>query len=147
MLVLRCTPHTIEAERPECPTAGRRSMTASAPIAPGPQHLQALQRANEVRLARAELKRRVSEGELTAAEVVLDSPWEAASMAIADLLMSQRRWGRTRCRRFLASVPLSETKTIGSLTERQRHAVAALLGMGVGPLEHERVPLRMAAVA
>ncbi len=102
-------------------------MTLPAAIAPAPQHLRALQRANEVRLARAELKRRVSEGELTASEVVLDAPWEAESMAIADLLMSQRRWGRTRCRRFLASVPLSETKTIGSLTERQRRAVAAQL--------------------
>ncbi len=102
-------------------------MTASASIASGPQHLRALQRANEVRLARAELKRRVAEGELTASEVVLDAPWEAQSMAIADLLMSQRRWGRTRCRRFLAQVPLSETKTIGSLTERQRNAVAAQL--------------------
>ena len=103
-------------------------MTSPAAIAPAPQHLRALQRANEVRLARAELKRRVAEGELTASEVVLDAPWEAESMAIADLLMSQRRWGRTRCRRFLASVPLSETKTIGSLTERQRRAVAAQLG-------------------
>jgi hypothetical protein len=104
-------------------------MNASATIAPGPQHLRALQRANEVRLARAELKRRVAEGELTVAEVVVDSPWEAESMAIADLLMSQRRWGRTRCRRLLAQVPLSETKTIGSLTDRQRRAVAALLEM------------------
>lgn len=102
-------------------------MNASATMAPGPQHLRALQRANEVRLARAELKRRVAEGELTVAEVILESPWEAESMAIADLLMSQRRWGHTRCRRFLAQVPLPETKTIGSLTDRQRRAVAALL--------------------
>lgn len=125
-------------------------MTASAPIASGPQHLRALQRANEVRLARAELKRRVAEGELTASEVVLSSPWEAESMAIADLLMSQRRWGRTRCRRFLAQVPLSETKTIGSLTERQRVAVAAQLGtVGASALDDARdarVP-RMAVVA
>ena len=116
-------------------------MNASATIAPGPQHLRALQRANEVRLARAELKRRVAEGELTVAEVVLESPWEAQSMAIADLLMSQRRWGRTRCRRFLAQVPLSETKTVGSLTERQRRAVASLLEASL-----ERVPSGLALV-
>ena len=48
-------------------------------------------------------------------------------MAIADLLMSQHRWGRTRCRRFLASIPMSETKTVGSMTDRQRHALAARL--------------------
>ncbi|MBX5442213.1 MAG: hypothetical protein IRZ32_11895 [Solirubrobacteraceae bacterium] len=69
----------------------------------------------------------MAEGELTVSEVVLTSPWEARSMAIADLLMSQRRWGRTRCRRFLAQLPLSETKTIGSLTQRQRLAIAERL--------------------
>jgi hypothetical protein len=104
-------------------------MIASATIAGDPQHLRALQRANEVRLARADLKRRVAEGELTAADVVLESPWEAASMTVADLLMSQRRWGRTRCRRFLAQAGLSETKTIGSLTDRQRRVVADQLGV------------------
>lgn len=94
---------------------------------PGPQHLQALQRANRVRLARADLKRRIADGEVTAAEVILDSPWEASSMAIGDVLMSQRRWGGTRCRKFLAMFRISETKTVGSLTERQRLAIAAQL--------------------
>ena len=103
-------------------------MNAAATVAPAPQHLQALERANRVRLARAELKRRVGTGELTAAEVILACPWEAASMPIADLLVSQRRWGRTRCRKFLASLPLSEQKQIGALTARQRHALGALLG-------------------
>ena len=71
--------------------------------APAPQHMQALAQANKVRLARAELKRQVADGELSVADVVLDCPWEAESMTIADLLMSQHRWGRTRCRRFLMS--------------------------------------------
>jgi hypothetical protein len=97
------------------------------PTSPGPQHLQALQRANRVRLARAELKRQIADGEVTAGEVILSSPWEASSMAIGDVLMSQRRWGGTRCRKFLAMFRISETKTIGSLTERQRHALAAQL--------------------
>ncbi len=48
-------------------------------------------------------------------------------MSIADLLMSQHRWGRTRCRRFLASIPMAETKTIGSMTERQRNELARRL--------------------
>jgi hypothetical protein len=41
--------------------------------------------------------------------------------------MSQRRWGGTRCRKFLAMFRISETKTVGSLTERQRRALAAQL--------------------
>ncbi len=92
-----------------------------------PQHLRALQQANRVRLARAELKRMVADGERSAAEVVLECPWEAESMTIGDLLMSQHRWGHTRCRRFLAAIQMVETKTIGSMTERQRRALAARL--------------------
>jgi hypothetical protein len=107
---------------------------------PGPQHLQALQRANRVRLARAELKRRIADGEVTAGEVILSSPWEASSMAIGDVLMSQRRWGGTRCRKFLAMFRITETKTIGSLTERQRHALAAQLDAHA-TIEHECAPV------
>jgi hypothetical protein len=113
-------------------------MNATATISPanrpggadgagGPQYMRALERANQVRLARAELKRRVALGELCVAEVILDCPWEADSMAVADLLMSQRRWGQTRCRKFLAQIAMSEKKTVGSMTDRQRRTLAAML--------------------
>jgi hypothetical protein len=92
-----------------------------------PQHMRALARANEVRLARAELKRKVAAEEVDVAEVIMRCPWEAGSMAVADLLMSQRRWGQTRCRRFLAQIPMSEKKTVGSMTDRQRRTLAAML--------------------
>jgi hypothetical protein len=108
-------------------------MNATATMVPaGPQHMRALERANKVRLARAELKRGVAVGDVNAADVILTCPWEAASMAVADLLMSQRRWGRTRCRKFLASIPMSENKTIGSMTDRQRHTLAAMLNAASG---------------
>ena len=102
-------------------------MNTTATIAHGPQHMRALARANEVRLARAELKRRVTQGDTTAADVILASPWEAESMPVAELLMSQHRWGYTRARRFLATVPMTETKTIGSMTDRQRECLAGML--------------------
>ena len=89
--------------------------------------MRALERANKVRLARADLKRRIASGAISVAEVILDCPWEAHSMAVADLLMSQRRWGHTRCRKFLAHIPMSEQKTVGSMTERQRRTLAAML--------------------
>jgi len=101
---------------------------ATATMAPArPQHMQALQRANEVRLARAELKRKVGEGAIAVDEVILACPWEAASMTIAELLTSQRRWGTTRCRKFLAGIGMPETKTVGSMTERQRTLLATLI--------------------
>jgi hypothetical protein len=91
------------------------------------QHMHALERANRVRLARAELKRKIASGRLDAAEVVLTCPWEAESMTVSELLMSQKRWGRTRCRKFLASIALPEMKKVCTLTERQRLTLAALL--------------------
>lgn len=112
-------------------------MSATASIAPGPQYMQALQRANEVRLARAGLKRRVASGELGAAEVLLGAYWEAENMTISDLLMSQRRWGHTRCRKLLMQVPVSENKTVGSMTERQRRALAQLLEPPTRPVRSE----------
>jgi hypothetical protein len=93
-------------------------MESATPTAP--QHMRALEQANRVRLARAELKRQVADGEASVAEVVSDCPWEAESMSISELLVSQHRWGRQRCRRFLAAIPMSETKTVGTMTERQR---------------------------
>jgi hypothetical protein len=92
-----------------------------------PQHLRALEQANRVRLARADLKRRVAVQATTVADIVLDCPWEAESMELSDLLMSQRRWGRARCRRVLLSLGLPENKQIGTLTDRQRRALATTL--------------------
>jgi hypothetical protein len=93
------------------------------------QHLRALERANRVRLARAELKRQIASSELSASQVILECPWEAASMSISDLLMCQRRWGRARCRRLLMSLGVPENKQIGTLTDRQRGALSAMLSV------------------
>jgi hypothetical protein len=103
--------------------------TATIPDRPTdhPQYMRALERANQVRLARAELKRKVAANQIDVADVIMDCPWEAESMAVGDLLMSQRRWGQTRCRKFLVQIPITEMKTIGSMTRRQRVALAELL--------------------
>lgn len=103
-------------------------MNAEATMTPAPpQHMRALQRANEVRLARAELKRKVGDGEVSVGQVILECPWEASSMTITDLLLSQRRWGDARCRKFLTGIGMPETKTVGSMTDRQRRALAAMV--------------------
>jgi len=92
-----------------------------------PQHMQALERANLVRLARAELKRAIGRGDLDASEVVRDCPWETESMTISELLTSQRRWGRTRARKFLTPLSLNENKQLGTLTSRQRRLLSTEL--------------------
>jgi hypothetical protein len=89
--------------------------------------MQALEHANKVRLARAALKRNIARGELDASEVIRECPWETESMTLAELLTSQRRWGRTRSRKFLLALALSENKRLGTLTQRQRQMLSAEL--------------------
>jgi len=101
--------------------------TTTASAAQAPQYMQALERANSVRLARAELKRAIARGEIDASEVVQECPWETESMTIAELLSSQSRWGRTRVRKFLLPLALSENKRLGTLTSRQRLLLATEL--------------------
>jgi hypothetical protein len=91
------------------------------------QCMEALARANEVRLARAALKREISAGRRNITEVITESPWEAESMSLSELLCSQRRWGRARSRKLLSSTALSEGKRVGSMTERQRRVLVAAL--------------------
>ena len=96
------------------------------------QCMEALARANEVRLARAALKREISAGRRSVTEVIMDSPWQAESMSLSELLCSQRRWGRARSRKLLASAALGEGKKVGSLTERQRRILAGALEAKLG---------------
>jgi hypothetical protein len=102
-------------------------MTQTALKTPEPQRLRALERANHIRLARAGLKRSIALGQVSAAEVILQCPDAASSWPIGDLLMSQRRWGSTRCRKFLSRNQIVETKLVGTLTERQRLILANTL--------------------
>lgn len=102
-------------------------MTDTAQSRSEPQRLRALEQANAIRLARASLKRQVAVGAVSAAEVILECPEAANRWTVAELLMSQRRWGETRCRKFLERNGISEIKVIGALTARQRLLLASQL--------------------
>lgn len=100
---------------------------SAATTASEPQHLHALARANEIRLARASTKRAIAAGEVSVADVLLSCPAQIERMEIGELLSCQRRWGGQRTRRLLGTVPVVETKLVGTLTERQRLAIADAL--------------------
>ena len=113
------------------------TLASASPAVPSteveaPQHMRALERANSVRLARAELKRAIARGDRDAAEVVSECPWETESMTIAELLTSQRRWGRTRARKFLMPLSLNENKQLGTPTPRQRRLLSTELASRTG---------------
>jgi hypothetical protein len=97
---------------------GRRKM---------PQHMLALAHANEIRLARAALKRAIKAGHTSAAEIVRGCPSEVSTMTVSELLCSQQRWGRARARKFLSPLAVSENRELGRLTERQRSEMARRL--------------------
>ncbi len=90
-----------------------------------PQNMLALERANEVHRARAALKRRVADGQPTVGEVISCCPRESASMTVFELLCSQSYWGAARARKFLAARQISETRTVSSLTDRQRRQLGS----------------------
>lgn len=92
-----------------------------------PQHMQALAHANRIRLARAALKRAIQAGQVRAADVVRTCPSEVETMAVSELLRSQRRWGRTRTRKFLTPLAVNENRELGKLTTRQRGELARRL--------------------
>ncbi len=98
--------------------------TATTALPEDPQYMYALRRANEVRFARTETRRRVRDEGLSVGEVVLSCPQELRTMTVFELLTAQRRWGAKRARDFLAQLGLPETKSLGTMTERQRRLVA-----------------------
>ena len=110
-------------------------MSTDRPHGPARQRLLALEPANRVRLTRAALKRRLRAGELTAADAILRGSRDTDTMTVAELLLSQRGWGPTRSANMLRWLSLPERKTLGSLTERQRVMLAAVLS---SPEKHGR---------
>ena len=103
-----------------------RERTRTGSEAP-PQHMRALAHANEVRLARAALKRAVKAGALSVADVVRSCPPEVETMRVSELLCSQQRWGRARARKFLQPLAVGENREVGRLTVRQRTEMARRL--------------------
>jgi hypothetical protein len=94
--------------------------------------LRALARANEVRVARAELRRQIAHQQVAAAEVLLHPPPAVLRWPVAELLISQPQWGRAKCRKFLSRNQVGELKAVGALTERQRCLLAGQLSTWPG---------------
>ena len=102
------------------------------------QRLMALDRANRIRLARADVKRELRNGTLTIADALIDE--RARGLSVWVLLLSQPRWGEERCRRFFdgVSVTFSPFKAVGGLTGRQRALVVERVGL-LAPRSQRRV--------
>jgi hypothetical protein len=105
-----------------------------------PQHLQALDRANVVRLARSEHRARLKvEGVPAALEMIEHPPEHMRTCTLALFLTSLPQIGYSRMRRIVAYVPISEKRTLGSLTPHSRQRLTEAL-RDVLPSAVPRVP-------
>jgi hypothetical protein len=91
------------------------------------QRLRALAKANEVRVARAQLKREVASGRILPARVVADPPTCAQTAKVRELLLVVPRIGTARADRVLARCRIAHAKTLDGLSDRQRTELAELL--------------------
>jgi len=90
--------------------------------------LLALAKANDVRVARARLKRGVAAGRIEPARVVADPPACTQTAKVRELLLVVPRIGPARADRLLARCRIAHGKTLGGLSDRQRAELIELLG-------------------
>ncbi len=89
--------------------------------------MDALQRANEIRSARAQLKRELKAGRVLIHGVLIDPPEYLQNAKVSELLLSVPKYGRVKVNRLLTQCRISPSKTLGGLSERQRHELVANL--------------------
>ena len=103
------------------------SKPVAAPERSLTQRMEALQRANDVRSRRAQLKRDLKAGRQHIHELLLDPPEYLLSAKVFDLLLAVPKYGRVKVNKILVHCRIAPSKTIGGLSERQRAELISLL--------------------
>ena len=97
-----------------------------APVRSLDQRMEALKRANDIRVRRAKLKKDLKDGRVKI-ETILNAPPEYVSTAkVFDMLMAVPKFGRVKAARLLNQCRISQSKTVGGLSDRQRHELIGL---------------------
>ncbi|MBJ7330018.1 MAG: hypothetical protein JHC95_08985 [Solirubrobacteraceae bacterium] len=91
------------------------------------QRMDALQKANEIRTRRAQLKRDLKGGRVSIHGLLLDPPEYVETAKVFDMLLAVPKYGRVKVNKILAQCRISPSKTIGGLSERQRSELVSLL--------------------
>lgn len=108
-------------------TAAMQAANAVTPERSLEQRLDALGRANEVRTRRAKLKKDLKAGRRNIHALVMDPPDYIFTMKLFDLLLATPKYGRVKVKKVLTQCRCSPSKTVGGLSERQRHELVRLL--------------------
>ena len=91
-----------------------------APVRSLDQRMDALKRANDVRVRRAKLKRDLKDGRVRIESILGNPPEYVETAKVIDILMAVPKFGRVKAARFLNPCRISQSKTVGGLSERQR---------------------------
>jgi S13-like protein len=91
------------------------------------QRMKALRRANEIRTARAQLKRDLKAGKVKVEKLLIDPPEYVLSAKAFDMIIAVPKYGRVKANKILSQCRISPSKTIGGLSERQRGELVAFL--------------------
>src|SRR5215212_6301228 len=102
-------------------------LASQAPLRSLDQRMEALRRANEVRVERARLKKDLKVGDVTIEDVLLNPPDYLLTAKVFDMLVAVPKFGRVKATRFLNQCRISQSKTVGGLSERQRSELIQLL--------------------
>ena len=91
------------------------------------QRMRALEKGNRHRSYRKVLKAEVKRGERSVLDVLAGPPPEVATMKVFELLLAVPKWGRVKVNKTLSRAQVSPSKTVGGLSERQRHELVGLM--------------------
>ena len=91
------------------------------------QRMDALQRANEIRTRRAQLKKDLKAGRVSIHTLLLDPPEYLQTAKVFDMLLAVPKYGRVKVNKVLVQCRISPSKTIGGLSQRQRSELVGLL--------------------
>jgi len=103
------------------------SKTAETPERSLDQRMDALRRANDIRTARAKLKKDLKAGRVSILELLESPPEYILTAKVFDLLLAVPKYGRVKANRVLNQCRISPAKTVGGLSERQRKEMVSLL--------------------
>ncbi|HEV8179098.1 MAG TPA: integration host factor, actinobacterial type [Gaiellaceae bacterium] len=99
---------------------------AHAPLRSLDQRMDALKRANDVRVRRAKLKKDLKEGKVRIEQILGNPPEYVSTAKVIDILMAVPKFGRVKASRFLNTCKISPSKTVGGLSDRQRGELIGL---------------------
>ena len=100
---------------------------ARVPARTSEQRRRGLEQANEVRSARATLKKELASGTIELAPILADPPAWLRTARVRDLLLAVPKIGSVKAGRILAHCAIAHSKTLGGLTDRQRGELISLL--------------------